>query len=30
MLGVEKNATQSEIKKQYRLMALKYHPGTVI
>lgn len=26
ILGVEKNATEDQIKKQYRLMARKYHP----
>lgn len=26
LLGVDKNATSSEIKKQYRLKALEYHP----
>ena len=26
ILGIEKNATKSEIKKTYRKLALKYHP----
>lgn len=26
MLGIAKNATDDEIKKAYRKMALKYHP----
>jgi curved DNA-binding protein CbpA len=29
VLGVEMEATKTEIKKAYRKMALKYHPGTL-
>jgi len=27
VLGIQKGATDNEIKKAYRKMALKYHPG---
>ena len=29
-LGIEKTATQDDIKKAYRKLALKYHPDKVI